>query len=122
MIKILAIAGGGAVGALLRYYGSSYVSRLSDGVFPCGTLFVNLLGSFIIGSMMGLSERMLLSAELKLFIITGLLGAFTTFSTFSMETVNLLKNNELKFAAINIIISVLTGMFLAFAGYSITRQ
>lgn len=121
MIKVLAIAGGGAIGALLRYYGSLMISRFTGGVFPYGTLFVNLLGSFVIGYMVGLSEKIFLSNEVKLFVITGLLGAFTTFSTYSMETVNLLKNNELKLAAINIIVSVITGIFLAYAGYSISR-
>ena len=121
MFKILAISSGGAIGALMRYYGSLLFSNLSKGIFPYGTMFVNLSGAFIIGLLWGIAEKGIISPNIRFFIFTGILGAFTTFSTYSLETVNLLRDNEIKFAILNIIVSNISGIVLTFIGYIICK-
>lgn len=121
-MKIIAIACGGAMGALLRYYSSAYISNRTGGTFPFGTLFVNLAGSLIIGALWGISEDKLISIRIREFTFVGVLGAFTTFSTYSLETVNLLRLHEVKLAFINIIISNVSGILFVFTGYLISKQ
>ena len=92
MSKILLVGFGGFVGAVLRYGISGWVQRWTGSVnFPYGTLAVNLLGCLVIGLLAGLAEdRGLFTPEARLFLFIGVLGAFTTFSTFGIETLNLL--------------------------------
>jgi camphor resistance protein CrcB len=97
----LAIAMGGAIGSLLRFYLSKFLQKKFGVEFPVGTLMVNLTGAFFIGFFFSyLVEKLDISVELRAFLITGLLGGFTTFSTFSYESFNLIVNGEyLKFFA-----------------------
>lgn len=107
MVRVLAIAAGGAVGALLRYWVSSGTHALLGRGFPYGTLVVNVLGSFAIGFLFVLFlERMTLSGEWRAGILVGVLGAFTTFSTFSIETLNLLEEGAHLKASLNVALSV----------------
>lgn len=107
MLRVLAIAGGGAVGALLRYWMSSGTHALLGRGFPYGTLVVNVLGSFAVGFLFVLFlERMTLSGEWRAGILIGVLGAFTTFSTFSIETLNLLEDGAHLKASLNVALSV----------------
>lgn len=107
MVRVLAIAAGGAVGALLRYWMSSGTHALLGRGFPYGTLVVNVLGSFAIGFLFVLFlERMTLSGEWRAGILVGVLGAFTTFSTFSIETLNLLEEGAHLKASLNVALSV----------------
>ncbi len=107
MGRVLAIAAGGAVGALLRYWVSSGTHALLGRGFPYGTLVVNVLGSFAIGFLFVLFlERMTLSGEWRAGILVGVLGAFTTFSTFSIETLNLLEEGAHLKASLNVVSSV----------------
>jgi fluoride exporter len=115
-MKILLLVCGGAIGTLARYLISGYSSRLFDGVFPYGTLSVNLLGSLLIGFLWGVFEGSTLSSGLRSFIFIGLLGGFTTFSSFSLETLNLIRDGELKLALFNILANTVFGILLAFAG------
>ena len=100
MIKILIIGSGGFLGAILRYFVSGYAQRLSGSYsFPVGTLAVNLIGCFIIGLMSKMTEDLgLFSIETRMFLTIGFLGAFTTYSTFGYETLNLLRDNEWLYA------------------------
>lgn len=123
MQQLLAIAGGGAVGAILRFGASTQVYRLFGRNFPYGTLAVNILGSFLMGLLFILIvERGLLSAEWRSAIIVGFLGAFTTFSTFSIETLNLLESGELSRALLNIMFSVTLCLVATWIGLLIGRQ
>lgn len=107
MLNLIAIAIGGALGALLRYGFASGAQHWLGKGFPHGTLIVNIIGSFLIGAVYAaLIERAALSEAWRSFLIIGLLGAFTTFSTFSFETVSLIQSGALIKAALNILLSV----------------
>jgi CrcB protein len=117
------IAAGGAIGALLRYAVSNGVHILVGRGFPYGTLTVNVLGSLLMGlSYILLIERLSNNLGLRAMLIIGFLGAFTTFSTFSIETFNLLENGEAFKALINILISVTLCLLAAWVGVVIGRE
>ena len=123
MQQLLAIAGGGAIGAVLRFGMSSNIYRVFGREFPYGTLAVNVLGSLLIGLVFILIvERSVLSAEWRPVIIIGFLGAFTTFSTFSIETLLLLESGELSRAALNVFLSVALCLGATWLGLVIGRQ
>jgi len=101
------IAAGGATGALMRYWMSNGIYALFGRGFPYGTLTVNVVGSLLMGfCYVFMIERMDVSVEWRAAIMIGLIGAFTTFSTFSIETLNLLESGEQMKAALNILLSV----------------
>lgn len=108
---------GGGLGTVLRYWLSMLADRAAGGVLPAGTLAVNLGGSLFIGCLWGLFERGTLTPNARLFLMTGVLGGFTTFSTFTLENFSLLRDGELKLAAANILVSNVAGIFLVFAGF-----
>jgi len=92
---VLGVAVGGALGSLLRWWMSGAVQRLTGSVFPWGTFAVNAFGSFAIGVIAALSlERALVPPAVRVFLITGILGGFTTFSAFSYETFGLLRDAQ----------------------------
>lgn len=106
-MQAISIAMGGAVGALLRFWVSTAVYDKLGRQFPWGTLSVNVLGSFLMGFLaILLVERLSSSPEVRAFLLIGFLGAFTTFSTFSMETFNLIEQGETFSALMNIGVSV----------------
>lgn len=117
------IAGGGALGAVFRFGLSEYIYHLLDRSFPYGTLIVNMLGSFFIGLFFILIiERGFLPLEWRSLIIIGFLGAFTTFSTFSIETLVLIESGELQRALLNIIFSVVICIGATWVGLFFGRQ
>ncbi len=123
MNQTLAIAAGGAAGALLRFWLSNGVYALVGRGFPYGTLVVNVLGSLAMGYLYILMiERLALAAEWRAFALVGLLGAFTTFSTFSIETVNLLQQADYAKAIANAVVSVAACVAAAFLGVILARQ
>ena len=121
MINLVYVATGGAVGSVLRYTLSGMVQKASAGVFPWGTMFVNLAGSFLIGLLWGFFEHEDMSPNARNFIFTGVLGGFTTFSTFALENFHLFRDGEIKFAFANIFASTFIAILLAFAGFLISR-
>lgn len=123
MTTILAIAAGGAGGALLRYWCSQGVHMLLGRGFPYGTLTVNVIGSLLMGLLFVLlSERQLVATEWRAFLLIGLLGAFTTFSTFSIETLNLLEQGDVLKAGLNILFSVSLCLIACWTGIILGRQ
>ena len=107
MTQLAFIAAGGATGALMRYWLSNGVYALLGRGFPYGTLTVNVTGSLLMGFIyVFMIERMDISVEWRAGLMIGLLGAFTTFSTFSIETLNLIESGEQLKAAMNILLSV----------------
>ena len=121
-MKVLIVALGAGFGGGLRYWISNYVSKILPIFFPYGTLAVNILGSIILGILIfGFDEHGNLSSTLKLFIGVGFCGGLTTFSTFSFETFNLLKNTEFLLAGINILLNVTLTLVGIYIGYLITR-
>ncbi len=123
MTQIAFIAAGGAIGALLRFWMSQGVYTLLGRGFPYGTLSVNVLGSLIMGILyVFLYERMDMSPEWRAALVIGLLGAFTTFSTFSIETLNLIEASEHLKAFMNILLSVSLCLVACWFGIIGARQ
>ena len=121
---IIAIALGGMTGAILRYLMSGWIQKISQSaVFPFGTITVNLLGCLFIGLLGGFFEtRETLPPALRAFLMIGLLGSFTTFSTFEYETLHLLRNSEFIYAALNVTLQLVAGLILVFLGYFISTH
>lgn len=122
-MQVLAIAIGGAAGAVLRFWMSTGTYALLGRGFPYGTLAVNVLGSFLMGLMtVLLLERMAVSAEWRAALLIGLLGAFTTFSTFSIETYNLITEGAVLKALLNMAASVVLCLIAVWVGIILGRQ
>jgi len=123
MNNLLLIAAGGAFGAVSRYLVSNGVHSLLGRGFPYGTLSVNVLGSLLMGFFyILLLERFDPGAHWRPLLLIGFLGAFTTFSTFSIETLSLVENGELYRAMLNILLSVTTCLAACWAGVLLGRQ
>ncbi|HTP40822.1 MAG TPA: fluoride efflux transporter CrcB [Nitrospiria bacterium] len=120
-MKWVIIALGGAIGTVARYFCSGLDYRWSNGVFPVSTLLINLAGSLAIGFLWGLFERAAVPPNARLFVLIGLLGGFTTFSTFSLESFNLIRDGEWRIALWNVGLSNIVGIALVFVGYAGSR-
>lgn len=124
MLKLITLVGlGGAIGSIGRFIASQTIQRLfiSSG-FPYGTLVVNVAGCLIIGIVYGISERFnWLTPEWRIFLTTGICGGFTTFSSFSYESIALIRDYELLYAGLNVAISVVVGFAATYLGLLITK-
>jgi len=121
-IVYLFVALGGAVGALCRFVLSNAIASRSTAVLPLGTLAVNLIGAFLIGLLIVVvSEKLVVAAHWRVFLIAGLLGSLTTFSTFSLELVEMINAGQWIAAASYILASVVLCVVLVFAGMSVAR-
>jgi fluoride exporter len=120
---VLAIGAGGALGSILRYSLGTAAQRLIVTTFPIGTFLVNAIGSFVVGVMyVWLIERVGVQPEVRAFLIVGVLGGFTTFSSFSLETVTLLMQASYGRAALNVAASVLVCLLGTALGILLGRQ
>ena len=124
MKGVLLVALGGAVGSIARYKLSGWVLHLTlDWRFPAGTFTVNVIGCLLAGVLAGLAEKHdLLSPQARLLLFTGVLGGFTTFSAFGLETMHLLRRGDLLVAAANIVLSVVAGLLALWLGLCATAR
>ena len=122
MQKIIFIGLAGLIGTLLRYWLAGLVARQYGDTFPWGTLVVNLVGSFLAGAIYYLAEeRLLISPTLRTIILIGLLGGFTTFSSYGLQTFMLLRDGEFGLATLNIALSNVLGLVMVWAGYVVIK-
>ncbi|HXE88997.1 MAG TPA: fluoride efflux transporter CrcB [Hyphomicrobiaceae bacterium] len=119
------IAAGSALGGAFRYWCSGVAARLIGETFPWGTLLINILGSFVIGvffTLTGPDGRLLVSPNIRQFVMVGLCGGYTTFSSFSLQTLNLIRDGEILYAGANIVASVLLCMLAVWIGHIMAAQ
>ncbi|WP_259783206.1 fluoride efflux transporter CrcB [Aestuariispira ectoiniformans] len=122
MKMIFAIAAGGAVGAVARHFAAHFVASLAGHGFPWGILAVNILGSLIMGILVeSLALMWSPSVELRAFMVVGILGSFTTFSTFALDTVTLMSRGQTIIAAAYIGVSVVVAVMALMAGMASVR-
>jgi CrcB protein len=118
-VNLLLIAIGGALGSVARYLLSSFVLRASGSLLGVGTFAVNVVGCVVFGVIAGLAERrFVFGADARAFLLIGLLGGFTTFSSFAFESVQLLRDGQFLAATVNIVgqvVAGLVGLWMAFA-------
>lgn len=117
IIYILYIGVGGFLGAICRYITVLYLKKRIPGNFPNGTLIVNLTGSFLLGVLLGINGK----ESVTLFFGTGFMGAFTTFSTFKLETIQLLESKEKSSAFVYAFLTYFLGITLAYLGFVLGR-
>jgi len=120
-LRILSVAAGGAVGAVARYVVSHAIAVAMRSPFPWGTFVVNAIGAFLIGVFMVGSTRLVHHPEAQALLVTGFLGALTTFSTFSLETVILIEREVYWQAAANVLLSLAVGILFVLAGGVLAR-
>jgi CrcB protein len=122
MGKLILIGFAGFVGTLSRYWLSGAVARRYGETFPLGTLIINLLGCFLVGLLFYLlQERFLVNQTVRTAVLIGLLGGFTTFSSFGLQTFTLLQDGELGLAALNVSLANVIGLVLVWAGYTLAK-
>ena len=123
MIPYLLVGAGGAIGAMLRFGYASLAGRVWPSDFPHGTLVVNVAGSLLMGVLVGVMARTLPEGQenIRLFVAVGILGGFTTFSTFSLDAITLLQRGEVAMALAYVVLSVLFSIVGVYVGLLLTR-
>ncbi len=120
---LLYVAVGSAIGGMSRYLMGGLIQRLLDTTFPAGTLLINISGSFLLGAILRYAiETPTLSPEIRAFLTIGFCGGYTTFSTFSYETVALLEDGEWTRAGLYVGASVLLSLLGVFLGFALARE
>lgn len=123
MTNILLVGIGGFIGSILRYLASGWVQQIARSVgFPYGTLAVNLVGCFVIGFLAELADaRGVFTAESRAFVFVGILGGFTTFSSFGNETMNLMRDGEMLPALTNVGVHIVLGLSAVWLGRTVAH-
>jgi CrcB protein len=121
MQLILAIGAGSFIGGVCRYLLSLWIQAKVTTGFPFGTLIVNIIGCFCIGIVCGIFDKGQMSHEWRLFLATGVIGGFTTFSAFSVETFTLLREGHTGYALLYISASVFIGLLATYIAYILTK-
>lgn len=122
MKAILLVGLGGGIGSILRYLTSVLVSKQTSSIFPWGTFSVNIIGCLLAGIIIGILERQqILNSDLKLLLITGFCGGYTTFSAFSIENMYLLQNGQPLTVLLYISISVVLGVIAVWGGMAVVK-
>lgn len=122
MYKIVLIGLAGLIGTLARYWLSGWADSRWGSIFPIGTMIVNLLGCLAIGFLLhATEEKYLIDPAVRAAVLVGFLGGFTTFSSFAVQSFNLLHDGEIFFAGANIVVSNVAGLILVWAGYALSR-
>lgn len=123
MLKWVMIALGGGIGSMLRYAVQGWVQRSVVGIFPWGTLVVNLTACLAIGLLGGFfASPQLIREEYRIGLTVGILGGYSTFSTFGLETFNLANDREFALAALNVFVSCAVGLCAVWIGYRISER
>jgi CrcB protein len=122
LTNILLVGLGGFIGSILRYLTSGYVQQTTKSIdFPYGTLAVNVIGCFVIGFLAQMAEsRGVFTSESRLFVFVGILGGFTTFSSFGNETLNLARDSQMMNALANVGANVILGLFAVWLGRTVS--
>jgi crcB protein len=119
--NLLFVALGGGLGSVLRYLTSFWMGKSYSSAFPLGTFIINVLGCFVIGFLIGLSSKTLLNEELRLLLVVGFCGGYTTFSTFSAENMKLLETGNYLTLTLYIVASVLLGLIAVWGGNTLSK-
>ena len=122
MSKTVAVAAGGAVGAIMRYFVGLVSARFFGSNYPWGTVIVNLFGAFLIGFLWGVFEQVNLSASFKNFVLVGIIGSFTTFSTLSLDAFHLYRSGNTNLAFYHLIFTNILGFILVALGYLLAQK
>ncbi len=122
MSKTVAVAAGGAVGAMMRYFVGLISTRLFGSDYPWGTVIVNLVGAFLIGFLWGVFEQVNISVNFKNFVLVGIIGSFTTFSTLSLDAFSLFRGGNTQLAFYHIVLTNALGFILVAAGYLLAQR
>jgi CrcB protein len=122
LLNFFLVAIGGAIGSTARYVLSTLVLRVTGTQFPLGTFAVNVIGCLAFGAIAGAaSQRVQIAPPLRLFLLTGILGGFTTFSSYAFESFTLIRDGQFLWASINIAGQIVAGLAGMWAGYVITN-
>jgi len=122
MYKISLIAVAGLIGTLTRYWISGWADRWWGGTFPFGTVLVNATGCFVIGFLFYVTqEKYLVDPTIRSALLVGFLGGYTTFSSYAVQSFNLLRDGEIFMASANLLVSNVAGLILVWAGYVLAR-
>jgi fluoride exporter len=120
--SLLLVASGGAIGATLRYLSGLLIQRVPSGELPLGTFFVNVVGCFLIGVLAGAAEtRSFFTGDTRLFLVVGILGGFTTFSSFGFEAFELIRRGHAMLAMLHVTGQCVLGIGAVAAGYRLLR-
>ncbi len=122
MTNYIIVALGAGIGGSFRYWLSNYSYKYFPATFPYGTLVVNIIGSFLLGLFMFyFDQKEMLSSNLKIFLTIGFCGGFTTFSTFSFETINLFRDSQIVLGLLNIVLNILLCLIGVYLAYLVSK-